>query len=90
MILRSVGVVDPCTPFTENPPTAMSQPSATLSAYAKYVRAFNCKIPLDQISFDYDCSEGQIRPLDAKMVELKRADIDLSPPMTPVRELLMY
>ena len=75
------------------PDTIMSQPTAAgtgVSAFAKYVRTFNCKVPVDAISFDYDCSQGQIRPLDPKFVQLKKADMALNPPLAPVRELLCW
>ena len=47
------------------------------------------EVSLDQISFDTDCSRGQIRPLNQDILKQKREEFSLQPPLTPLQALLV-
>ena len=46
-------------------------------------------ISLDQISFDTDCTKGQIRALNQDILKQKREEFALQPPLTPLQALLV-
>ena len=50
------------------------------SKLATWVHAFNAKVLLSNIQFDYDCSCGQVRPLSESLVQMKKEDFELNPP----------
>ena len=45
---------------------------------SKHFRALNAKLAVDQLSFDYDCSQGQVRALSTDLVNMKKKQFDLN------------
>ena len=51
--------------------------------YEDYVRGRGVIIPIEKIVFDLEGKEGQARPMDRAILEQRRVDIILNPPVEP-------
>lgn len=51
----------------------------------QWVLATGTRLPLDTLHVDYGMTEGQTRPLDNNEVERKLRQLQLNPPLEPVR-----
>ena len=51
---------------------------------------FNRKVNLVNLKFDELCLQGQIRPLNAELVQRKKQEFMSAPPLCPVRDILLW